>query len=109
MVEITTAIENHFLDTQVHSLAGNGGTYQFADFHFGSFLRGNVFIARRSGGNGEALAIVNQLGVDILIAAEYRKAGLGGTTAHFPANPEADILSALRFDFTVHLYIVCRS
>src|ERR1700761_8616732 len=107
MIQITATVENHILESQFAGLARDGGAYQFALFYFVGFLRRDILIPGRSGSQGLAVQIVDQLHIDLAIAPEYRQSRLLSRSADLFADAELDLLSPDYF--SVHCYLFFRA
>src|SRR5690606_17262461 len=90
--EISSAVEGYCRDAEFACLAGDSCSNHLALLNLCSALRFDVFILSRCGCNCLTVLVVDQLHIDIRIASEHGKTGLGCCTrADLPANSIADI------------------
>src|SRR5690606_25155926 len=75
MIEIGPAIEDHFRDAGLGAALGDQLADLSCGFGSGTVLDGtlDVLVEGRSGGQGTAVRVVDDLGVDILVRTEDRQ------------------------------------
>src|SRR5687768_12055446 len=95
MVEVTTSVEYTGSNTQRSSFSSQRSAYQFGFLNLRTGLACKRFIAGRSGCQGSASGIINQLHINFRIAAVYSQPGLLCSTADLFTDPEADVLSSV--------------